>query len=50
MPFHSILDADDFEPQVPKGPSTDKWDGEDDEDVKVFFPLSHPLAAEQQKL
>lgn len=31
-----ISDADDFEPQVPKGPgpALDRWEGEDDEDVK----------------
>lgn len=32
--YEYFSDADDFEPPAPVGPATDKWEGEDDDDVK----------------
>ena len=37
--YEYFSDADDFEPPAPVGPATDKWEGEDDDDVKVSHPL-----------
>ena len=45
LSLFSLIDADDFEPSVPKGGSTDKWDGEDEgDDVKVQPQLCFCIA------